>query len=230
MGEQGFTIFETFGIQPGKIQYEELVRRFNAHFEGRENKTILRHRFLNLRQGETEGVEAFVQRVREQAKRCQLGDLEGDLANHVIINGLNEDSLRTDLLKIPNITVENVNTECSRFASADRTIGELKGLKIVEEVGAAGMSGDRQRDRGSRIQDLRCRGCGGRGHLENRCPKTECFNCLGRGHMSYDCRRRAKGRKCMEEGHSAQSCNKRSRMGERRDKTVKTAIERDESL
>jgi DnaJ-class molecular chaperone len=42
---------------------------------------------------------------------------------------------------------------------------------------------------------MKCRGCGGEGHTQARCPKAKCYACDGEGHMAKDCPRPRKGKK-----------------------------------
>jgi hypothetical protein len=58
MGEEGMQLFLAFDIKVEEIKYDDLVAKFEAHFTGRENKIILRHRFLSCKQEEDERIVA----------------------------------------------------------------------------------------------------------------------------------------------------------------------------
>lgn len=62
-------IFYNFGIEVKDINYRALTERYDQYFGGRENKTILRHRFLTLAQGEEEALHDFTPRATRGAKQ-----------------------------------------------------------------------------------------------------------------------------------------------------------------
>ena len=127
-------IFDSFNIEVEDIGYKTLIDKFEHYFAGRENKTILCHRFLNLKQKEDEEIHEFIQRVLNQTGQCQLGTLKNDLAIHLIINKLQQEDLKTELLKKADITMDHVNTTCAMFELAARTLRALESKRGIEKV------------------------------------------------------------------------------------------------
>ena len=122
LGEEGMVIFDTFDIAVEAIQYDALKTRFDNHFQGRENKTILRHRFLCMTQESGESLSVFSQRVIQLSRQCQLGDLREDLAIHMIIKGMREEKLKTEMLRMADITMNDLVAACAKFEAAERTV------------------------------------------------------------------------------------------------------------
>lgn len=207
LGEEGMTIFETFNIAVDDIQFDSIVEKFEQHFAGRENKTILRHRFLNMKQERGEELSEFTQRVIKHSHSCQLGELREDMAIHVIINGLSEEKLKTELLQQPEIDMAKLTTTCAKFESAGRTLEELKKTdKDDLEVAAYFQPPAR-----------RCTQCHSNRHELSTCPLVECFNCRQRGHLSKDCTNPIVCRSCGKQGHNQYDCREhiQRRGGER---------------
>jgi len=182
LGEEGLAIFDTFKIEVEDLQYVELKGRFDEYFKGRENKVVLRHRFLNLKQSQGEELVAFAERVRAQAASCQLDAMEEDLTMHVIINGIRDDRLQGDLLQIKDATLTRIMERCTQYESAERSVRELKRGEECE-VGAL------NKDRRVVEQAERCNNCGGQEHVARYCPRITCFRCGGKGHITWGCSR-----------------------------------------
>ena len=177
LGETGMAIFETFNIKVEELRYDDIVTKFENYFEGRENKTMLRHRFLNSKQQPGEELTTFIQRISALATSSKLGDLEDDLIVHVIINGVSDEKLKSAILQMEVLNLEKAKEKCTQFETAERTMGTLRGNE-EEEVGAVG---------GVPIQSPKCHACGQQGHFANRCPNVTCYECGAKGHISRDC-------------------------------------------
>ena len=195
IGEDGMEIFEGFGIEVEDIRYERVVARFEEYFRGRENKTILRHRLFNSRQKPGEEQSDFIKRMKRLASQCQLAALENDMAVHAIINGLEDDKLRSVLLQRADLDINVLETTCAQFAAAERTVGELRGAEM--EVARSEVKGTGEESiaavRGGLRQSVGSK-------------DTQCYKCLGFGHMSYQCTQRIRCNNCRKEGHKAADC------------------------
>lgn len=92
-------IFETFDISIDDFQYGELITKFKGS-KAEKNKTILRHRFLNSRQQQGEELSVFIQPVIKHSHFSKLGDHREDMAAHVVINEIEGEKLKIELLRI----------------------------------------------------------------------------------------------------------------------------------
>lgn len=95
--EERIEIFDTFEVAVKDIQFEDTARWVEEYFSKRENKTNLRYCFLNLKQSQGE-VNDYIQQVLKLSHSCQLEGLQEDLAIHVMINGMTNEKLKTELL------------------------------------------------------------------------------------------------------------------------------------
>lgn len=205
VGEEGTEIFFTFNVEVEELQYPDLVRRFTDYFKGRENVTILRHRFLTMEQGGEETNQQFITRARAAGGRCQLGGAQEDMVVHVVIKGLRDEKLKTELLQQSEVNLYVLTNICAKYESAERTLeelgrrnmrGEVSGVCEREEVRGAVAVVDRQGE--SKRQAM---------------SGVECYRCRGRGHFQRDCTRPAKCNVCRQDGHMAANCWKRQGNG-----------------
>ena len=188
IGEQGMKVFEEWGIQLEEIRFDDLVRRFKAHFSKKEGIILLRHRFLNTRQSEEEPSTNFISRVIIAANQCQLGDLKDDMIVQVVINGLRNEDLRCKLLTEERIELGAIRTRCEQVELAERTSIAIagKGIDAVREPPVDSVvaktqemairKGDPRKKRGettAKGRQIECYGCGERGHMAYECPRKE---------------------------------------------------------
>ena len=208
MGDEGMAIFDTFGLEVQDIKYEELRGRFDQYFSGRENKTILRHRFLSMGQREGESLSDFVQRVKSASGPCGWGDMSEDMPVHVVLKGLVNEELKGELLRKEKLKMTDVMAICARFEAAERTVREFGSKGRREEVSAIGSGVG-----AAAAVELRCFKCKKVGHTIRECPETECYRCRGRGHVSKDCKGTIVCRECGKQGHIASRCFSSGRGG-----------------
>ena len=64
--------------------YKNLHKALTAHFEPKKNIAHATFKFLQNEQGEEEGIDAFVTRLKSQAARCEFNDLDRHLKDHII--------------------------------------------------------------------------------------------------------------------------------------------------
>ena len=107
---KGISIFEIFDIEVDNLQYEALITRSETHFLGRENITIMRHRFLSNKQQRGGMLSDFDQRVVNHSHSCQLGALREDMAIHVVINRVKDEKLMSELLQVFDINMDRLMT------------------------------------------------------------------------------------------------------------------------
>ena len=94
-----------------------------------------------MKQQRGETLTDLIQRVVNHSHSCQLRALREDMAIYVVINGVQEEKLMSELLQIFDINMDRLMTTCAKYESAERTIEELdkKADKYKVEVGAARM-------------------------------------------------------------------------------------------
>lgn len=85
------------------IKHEDMIKRVEEHFAGREDKTILMHRVLTLSQKD-ESVEEFTMGVMVAAHQYSLGDMKDTLTVHVVVKGLRNAKLKTELQHVASMS------------------------------------------------------------------------------------------------------------------------------
>lgn len=237
IGEEGMTIFDTFNVDVDDIEYDSLVKKFEEHFAGRENKLILRHRFLNCKQMNEERITVYISRVSGLAAKCALGGMRDDLVVQIVINNMISDKLRKELLITRELTLDVLKELCARFEAADRTREELKGREEVFEIdrmqikgAAGGIDGSVERDgahrysprRDSPKRGSRCYACGDLGHFASstlcrfNAPSRGVSNMPTRNYRGYSNQGRGYRQgmiscfSCGEVGHYSSQCSSKS--------------------
>nr|XP_019931454.2 uncharacterized protein LOC109621780 [Aedes albopictus] len=142
-----------------------------------------RHRFRSLEQEETEPIENFVLRLREQGNLCEYGDhLEEEIKEQVFEKGVS-DELRANTLTKPRITLaetvelgrslETINKH--RKNLLHKTAVDVNKVSSSSAAGSrnecfrCGRIGHYANDEGCPAKDQKCERCGLTGHFKKRC-------------------------------------------------------------
>ena len=66
---------DTLNMDLERLQYKKHKFDFAAHFQEKENKVAMSHRYLSIGQGYEERVDKFIERVEMAAGTCIWGPL-----------------------------------------------------------------------------------------------------------------------------------------------------------
>ena len=135
MGEIGMDIFETWNVPVDGMQYEDLKREFERHFQQKENIVATRHRYLSIEQRTEEKIDSFIERVERAARTCRWGGLEDAMIVQIVIKGMTNEKVRAELLGKKDLDVRKVRSVCFRFQAA-KTAADIisDGHKLKPEI------------------------------------------------------------------------------------------------
>lgn len=106
MGQEGDRIYTTFNIpEKAAMSLEELIKKFEDHFQPRKNLTYERYKFFNLKQQNTT-LENYITTLNEQANKCEFDKLKDSLIKCALISGVNNNEIREKLLQKDDMSLE----------------------------------------------------------------------------------------------------------------------------
>ncbi len=79
------------------------MRKFEDYCNPKRNITYQRHLFNTRGQGVNETTDAYVTELRLEAKNCEFGALCNELIRDGIVVGIRDDSVRSRLLREPDL-------------------------------------------------------------------------------------------------------------------------------
>jgi len=190
IGEEGYRIFTKWNLRATDIKYTDLVGRYRAQFEKKQNLFVIRHKFFTMEQMSSENVDVFVDRVVKSASYCKFAALEDDMALQVITKGLRDDKLRKELLCTEAIDMTKAKNLCSIYMSAEKSNTILTGSNDNNEVALV-----KQEHKGGKAKKKKeggaCFICKSTEHWANKCPHRErnvtCHQCKKKGHYARNC-------------------------------------------
>lgn len=178
------------GIDEQRIdKYGSMILSLDRYYAPRTNKRYERHMLRNIKQEENESFDNFVNRVREQANRCEFVDVN-DASIDQIIEGCFSHDFRKKLL-----SEEKTFEEILQLGKAMEDLqAQCKAYQKVQPI---------QPEFVQRLQptnnkaSVRCFKCNRAGHIardKNKCPATgvKCHICGELDHFKICCPRKRK--------------------------------------
>lgn len=177
-----------------KSEYEIMVERLNAFFAPKQDKAYERHMFRKIKQEKGEGMEMFVMRLREQAERCEFGDLTDSTIRDHLVENCTSRQLRQKILEHGEHTLDQIMKKARSIEAAamqQEMMSNTKDDKAEEVCKVDTYAKGKRFQRNSAIE---CNGCGLRGHkgIDPKCPAKgkACAKCGGRDHFARKCHTR----------------------------------------
>lgn len=180
---------------PNMTSYEEARAKLNEFFLPKENSTYERHLLRQMKQRAGENIDAFTIRLRVQAERCGFGDRVEENIKDQIIQNCQSATLRRDLLKRGDASLEEVLSIAKIFetvAQQEKSFVSGSESKPDVDVNRIDTTPYGKRRRISDLKQLECHRCGYFGHIakDDRCPakRKVCNKCGGKDHFAKKCR------------------------------------------
>lgn len=127
-------IFFTLEEEEGDDDYAKCVATLKKYFSSKVNFSVERYNFRSIRQSDTETVDQYITRLKQQVVLCDFNDPDAQIRDQ-IIEKCKSHKLRTRLLEQgPGLTLDNVRTIARTLESAQKQAKELEGISHVENV------------------------------------------------------------------------------------------------
>ena len=161
-------------VSPGESREDPdcLISKFRELCSPKTNVIVERHKF-NTRYQRDETTEQYITDLKKLATTCEYGNLKDDLIRDRLVCGVNNESIRRQILKEADLTLQRAIQLCQIDELTNERLKEMSNVD-VDEV---------------RHDSRRCYRCD-RSHTYGRCPafRSMCDKCGGRNHWSVACR------------------------------------------
>ena len=107
------------------MKVKPIMAKFEAYCNPRKNVTWERHIFNTRNQLPGESIDHYVTDLRTKAKTCEFGELADSLIRDRIVEGVNDDGLRSRLLSKNDLSLQKALDIC-RVGEATST--QMKSL------------------------------------------------------------------------------------------------------
>lgn len=188
IGEKGREIYDTLDLDGEHRTLTQVINAFENYCNPKKNETVERYKFFVRAQEENEPFDQFVTDLRVLATSCNFGQLKNSLLRDRIICGTKDSKLRQDLLKVPELDLE----QCLRMCrAAELSKVRTKTLEASETLHTVSVGrGDKQKQ-GAVVQKIQCKYCGLTHERDKRkCPALgkKCVSCHKLNHFASQCK------------------------------------------
>lgn len=215
-------------LEEGENVYTQAVRLLSEQINPTHNDLYERCMLRKLKQATDESFSQFVNRVRQQAKKCNLSTATLTADNYILeqlVDGCASDEIRKELLKkglqplrqaeeLAN-SIEAVNAQCKAVQTLQlppsATADSVK-RTLASEKRPSKTNGLQDRKPENAKRKLKCFRCNSESHLANdpKCParKALCTKCNKIGHFATVCQTPEKPTEAEQGSHSLPSTEK----------------------
>ena len=164
--------------KPSETAYSVICDRLKNHYDPRPSELVLRSRFYGRSRRKNESIADFLAELRGLAKECNFGDQLNSLLRDRLSLGINDETIRSNLLAEAELSLEKAFSIALAHESA--TLSTRHVVPIESEVQAISHTGPSKR----------CYRCLSMRHMSANCPflKRKCFKCSKLGHAAVACR------------------------------------------
>ena len=166
-------------------KFNKVLAAFWKYCSPRKHILFERYTFWNIRQEETESVDAYLTRIRLKLEMCEYAaEVRQDLARDKFVFGPIDDRTKERLLREEKLDLSTAVAIAQRAESSGQQIKDMSTTTHTE-------INIMQRSHGQTNQTTYCGNCG-RQHKPRQCPAygQECSFCHKANHFSRVCRSR----------------------------------------
>ena len=196
IGLDALDIYEglSFESEVERNDIDTVLKKFEEYCVGSTNETYEAFKFNCRHQAAGESIEEFVADLRRLIKTCNYGPLENRLLRDKIVLGVRDETLRSKLLEVRQLTLTGCIDVCrAHETSQHQTMQMTRKTQDMQEVQAfrerksakTGMKEHRSET------GMRCGYCGGRHpRAKEKCPAFGkiCNACGARNHFATCCK------------------------------------------
>ncbi|KAK7104470.1 hypothetical protein V1264_019182 [Littorina saxatilis] len=204
-------VFETVPDSENK-NYTQTLEALDEKFAPQMNESYERHVFRSMSQEESETVDQFITRLRQQAKNCGFDDKLDENVRDQVIHGCKSSKLRVKLLEKKELTLKTLADTARAHEAAQKQARQMTGDVKSESAHAVhrhspGHQGQRYRGQQSTFQKKPTQS--DRPRQSDKQEERACFNCGLTTHLARDPKCPARGKECKlchKKNHYARCC------------------------
>ena len=195
-GQSAFALIETLlaplDVSSADVTFDQIRDAVQVHFQPRRILHYERHRLHSMSQ-QHDSVITYVQLLKDQANRCDFGDLRDGLILSHFIFGLSSQDVREKLLSAPDLSLDAAVQQAllheSVAAAACASETAVSAVLSSGRVETPPFSATHRYARKQKSQPT-CDSCGGDNHRRSDCKfrRAICRLCGKQGHISTVCR------------------------------------------
>ncbi|CAG2201705.1 unnamed protein product [Mytilus edulis] len=200
-------IYFTLTEEDGDDDFDKTIKTLKKHFDAKVNFSVERYNLRSIKQNETETIDQYITRLKQQVVLCDHADPDAQVRDQVI-EKCRSNRLRTRLLeKGPGLTLDDVRTIARTLEMAEKHSREMEGAtgygnNPSSSHGSVNRVNQRKptqygQNKTKTKSGLKCYRCGREGHFgkDPSCPaqgKT-CNKCGKSGHFGTVCKTKQGG-------------------------------------
>ncbi|XP_071176414.1 uncharacterized protein [Mytilus edulis] len=200
-------IYFTLTEEDGDDDFDKTIKTLKKHFDAKINFSVERYNLRSIKQNETETIDQYITRLKQQVVLCDHPDPDAQVRDQVI-EKCRSNRLRTRLLeKGPGLTLDDVRTIARTLEMAEKHSREMEGAtgngnNPSSSHGSVNRVNQRKptqygQNKTKTKSGLKCYRCGREGHFgkDPSCPaqgKT-CNKCGKSGHFGTVCKTKQGG-------------------------------------
>lgn len=167
-----------------KEDIDVVLQLMEKYCIGETNTIYERYVFNNRSQDNGESFDAYVSNLRQLASSCNFGELKDDLIRDRIVCGIQDNSVRKQLLQQPELTLQKAIEKCRASESAKKQIKAMGGAEVnaVSTKSRSGKQRPNKFTQGKPRFIKQCKFCG-LGHERKK------EKCSAYGHRCSKCKR-----------------------------------------
>ena len=182
------------GMGPHPNEYQQCVTALTTYFNPQSNVTFNEYQFRKMRQHESEDIEDFYTRLKQQAALCEFHDADHEIRAQVI-QGCKNSQLRRKALENNDLNLQQIITKGKALEKTAVQAEEIES-GLSHQTGAAVNQISRRYKAKKQEREVRnntCGLCGGH-YPHPKGPKScpaygkSCSKCHKLGHFSHVCR------------------------------------------
>lgn len=171
---------------PAELTFDQLVEKFNDHYEPKPSVISERYKFHQCCQGPTESIAEFVAKLRRLSQYCNFSCDNCNRLNEALrdrfVLGLNSEGIRKRLLcEKEDLTLLKAVEIAQNIESAVKQNDAMSGMKTSSQPDV---------EINKMFNRKHCNICGKNNHTETNCyyKNNYCYICKKKGHVASVCR------------------------------------------
>ena len=184
-----YTLPDADSVAAGEDPYQKTIDALTTHFKPKLNMAYERHVFRQLKQNESETMNQYITRLRQQAKNCEFQVEELEICGQ-IVEKCTSNRIRRRLLEKGDFKLHDAMEIARTVEAIELQTKEIEGSTVAA---THSVKRDKRHDKmAEKKKDSKCFRCGYTGHSykDEKCPAKSktCNKCGKRGHFAEVCR------------------------------------------